>query len=137
MPASTRLASRLKCSSLKLGHRNRDLCLQLANPTAQLADSALRAHTAIRARLNDRPTLWATLNHGRTRDPEMDDLEPPHHQPALQPDLIEVEEKFALPRRRQGLLVGRPARPLFAVGLVEPLAVVGVPIRRQNLDLTM
>ena len=33
-------------------HRNRDLCPQLANPTAQLADSALSAHTAIRARLN-------------------------------------------------------------------------------------
>src|SRR3954463_14667632 len=37
-----------KCSSLKTGHRNRDLCPQLAIPTAQLAISALRAHTAVR-----------------------------------------------------------------------------------------
>jgi hypothetical protein len=82
--ASTRLAWRLKCSSLKLGHRNRDLWLQLTNPTAQLANSALPAHTAIRARLNHRQAfgprsstaepfgprsttaIRATINHRQT-----------------------------------------------------------------------
>jgi hypothetical protein len=34
------------CSSLIFAHRNPASCPQLPNPTAQLADSALRAHTA-------------------------------------------------------------------------------------------
>jgi hypothetical protein len=73
-----------KCSSLKLAHAKPDPWPQLTNPIGQLVISPLSAHTAARP----------TLNHGRARGPEMDNLEPAQDQAALETDLVEVEEQF-------------------------------------------
>ena len=107
-------AARKVQSAVILAHGKPDPWPQLANPTAQLANSALSAHTAIRATLNhptlnDRQTLRPTLNNRRTRDPETENLDPPQHQPSLQPDLVEVQQEIALLRGAKGLLIGGAA----------------------------
>jgi hypothetical protein len=68
-----------------LAHGQLDPWLQLTNPTVQFTISAISAHTAISF----------SFNNSRTRDPEMQNLDPPQHQPSLQTDLIEVEEQLS------------------------------------------
>jgi len=62
-----------------------DPWLQLAIFITQLAIPRISAHTAI----------WSTFNNRRTRDPEMENLDPPQHQPPLQTDLVEVQQELA------------------------------------------
>ena len=88
-----------KCSSLKMTHGKPDPWLQLTNPTLQFTISAISAHTAIRT----------TLNNSRARGPEMQNPDPPQHQPSLQTDLVEVEEQFPALGRFQGLFIGGAA----------------------------
>ena len=63
-----------------------DPWLQLANSTVQLAIPRISAHTAIRS----------TFNNRRTRDPEMQNLDPLQHQPPLESDLVKVQQELAL-----------------------------------------